>query len=94
VFSTTPVTTRADQLLDSGSKWGLAVYEQGTNSLYDKDEEKFDLDNNKVTSFVSAVKDRAVKMGWTSATQGVTTYTVNGSQINVIEDYGRIDWLT
>jgi hypothetical protein len=91
VFSTTPGTTRADQPHNFGSRWGLAVYEeQGTKSLYDKDEEKFDLDNNKVTSFVSAVKDRAVKMGWTSATQGVTTYTVNGSQINVIEDYGRI----
>lgn len=45
VFSTTPGTTRVDALLDYGSRWGLAVYEQGTKGLYERDEDKFDTVN-------------------------------------------------
>jgi hypothetical protein len=39
---------------------------------------------------VREVKARAEKMGWTNETQGVTTYQVDGENINLIKNYGLI----
>jgi len=93
-FSLTPATNKVDDLIDLGSRWGGGVYQDATASLYDSEEEKFDLDNDKLTAFQRLVEDRAKEMGWTSQNQGIVTYTVNEGgvnvPINIIQDYGRI----
>lgn len=93
-FSLTPATNKVDDILDLGSRWGGSVYTDATASLYDDKEEKFDLDNDKLTAFQRLVQDRAKEMGWTSPNQGIVTYTVNEGgvdvPINIIHDYGRI----
>jgi hypothetical protein len=48
-FSLTPATNKVDDLIDLGSRWGGGVYQDATASLYDSEEEKFDLDNDKLT---------------------------------------------
>lgn len=90
-FSTSPGTTNVDSLLDYSTKYGLALYEQATKSLYESEEDKFNLDNARVMEFTTAVSKRAKSMGWNSQNQGIITYVVNGSYIDIIDDYGRID---
>ena len=93
-FSLTPATNKVDDLIDLGSRWGGGVYQDATKGLFEKDKDKFDLENSKVTSFQRLVEDRAKEMGWTSPNQGIVTYTVmeggNNVPINIIRDYGRI----
>lgn len=90
-FATSPATANVDALIDYSTKYGFSIYEQGIKSLYDGEENAFDLDNDKVTAFQRDVNDRAELMGWDSTTQGIITYVVNGSNINIIHDYGQIE---
>ena len=91
-FSLTQATNKVDDLIDLGSRWGGGVYQDATKGLFEKDEDKFDLENSKVTSFQRLVEDRAKEMGWTSPNQGIVTYTVMQGgvavPINIIRDYG------
>jgi hypothetical protein len=57
--------------------------------LYE-DREKFNLQNDKAPAFMREVKKRAQKMGWDNDTQGITTYLINGENIDLIENYGII----
>jgi hypothetical protein len=88
-FATTPGTHQATAIIDYSTRTGTALYEQASESLYE-DEEKFDLQNEKAPAFVREVKARAEKMGWTNDTQGITTYQVDGENVDLIENYGLI----
>lgn len=89
-FANTPGTFKATELIDYSSRTGTALYQDGVRSLYD-DETKFDLNNERVMNFIDKVKARAEKMGWNNATQGITTYQVDGQDVDLIEHYGLID---
>lgn len=90
-YAATPGTSKVDDLIDYSTRYGAGLYEDGSKALYESEGDKFDLDNAKVTSFVRDVQDRAHNMGWDGQNQGITNFTVNGSNIDIIEDYGRID---
>ena len=90
-FAATPGTAKKDKVIDYSTRYGAGIYAEGSKSLYDADDAKFDLDNSKALSFVRDVKARAKKMGWDDANQGVTTYQVDGSPKDLIEHYGLID---
>ena len=89
-FATTPGTNKVTDLIDYATRYGASLYEEGAKGLYDSTEEKFDLDNLKAVSFQREVKARVEKMGWNNPDQGITTYLVDGSTFDLIEDYGRI----
>lgn len=89
-FSNTPGTFEADKLIDYSSRTGTALFQDGVKSLYD-DETKFDLNNERVMNFIDKVKARVGKMGWNHATQGITTYQVNGQDVDLIQNYGLIE---
>jgi hypothetical protein len=91
VYAPSPGTAKVDDLLDYTTKYGVVIYKQGRAALYEKEEDKFDLDNDKVTSFTREINERAESMGWNSPNQGILTYVVNGSNVNIIDDYGRIE---
>jgi hypothetical protein len=55
-----------------------------------KDEEKFNLQNNKAPAFMREVKSRVEKMGWNDSAQGITTYLIDGENVDLIENYGII----
>jgi hypothetical protein len=89
-FSNTPGTFKANELIDYSSRTGTALFQDGVKSLYD-DETKFDLNNERVMNFIDKVKARVGKMGWNHATQGITTYQVNGQDVDLIQNYGLIE---
>jgi hypothetical protein len=90
-FAATPGTHNVTAIINYSTRNGTALYQEGSKSLYD-DEEKFDLKNDKATAFVKKVQARAKKMGmgWDNATQGITTYQVNGQAVDLLKHYGRI----
>jgi hypothetical protein len=61
-FATTPGTHNKTDIIDYSTRTGTALCEQGIKSLY-KDEEKFNLQNDKVPAFVCEVKAKVEKMG-------------------------------
>jgi hypothetical protein len=89
-YAATPGTHNVTSLIDYSTRTGTSVYQDGIRSLFD-DEEKFDLQNDKATAFVDKVKARVKKMGWDNATQGITTYQVDGQPVDLIEHYGLIE---
>lgn len=88
-FATTPGTYSVTDLIDYSTRTGTNLYEQGIKSLYE-DEEKFGLQNEKAPAFMREVKARVNKMGWNNATQGITTYQIDGEDVDLIENYGII----
>lgn len=89
-FAATPGTHNVTNIIDYSSRTGTALYQDGTKSLYDEDE-KFDLQAAKATSFIKKMQARAQKMGWDDSTQGILTYQVDGQDIDLLEHYGRIE---
>jgi hypothetical protein len=90
-FATTPGTNKVEEIIDYSTRYGAALYEEGSKGLYSDDEDKFNLDNAKAISFIRDVQARVKKMGWNNSNQGITHYNANGSTYDLIEDYGRID---
>ena len=88
-FATTPGTYSVTDLIDYSTRTGTNLYEQGTKSLY-ADEEKFGLQNEKAPAFMREVKARVKRMGWDNDTQGITTYLIDGENVDLIENYGLI----
>jgi hypothetical protein len=88
-FAATPGTHNKADIIDYSTRTGTALYEQGIKSLYE-DEEKFNLQNDKAPALIREVKARVEKMGWNDATQGITTYLVNGNSVDLVENYGLI----
>eukprot|EP00956_Cyclotella_meneghiniana_P020107 scaffold35036_cov36-Cyclotella_meneghiniana.AAC.1 len=90
-FSTTPGTSNQANIIDYGTRYGMALYDMGTKPLFDSEEDKFDLDNDESLNFEKAVERRARAMGWYHAQQGILTFTVDGESLDLVTDYGRID---
>ena len=90
-FSTTPGTSNQANIIDYGTRYGMALYDMGTKPLFDSEEDKFNLDNDESLNFEKAVERRARAMGWYHAQQGILTFTVDGESLDLITDYGRID---
>jgi hypothetical protein len=89
-FAATPGTHNVTAIIDYSTRNGTALYQEESKSLYNE-EEKFNLKNDKATAFFKKVQARAKKMGWDNATQGITTYQVNGQAVDLLEHYGRIE---
>ena len=91
-FATTPGKSKVEQIIDYSTRYGAALYEEGSKGLYSEDDEdKFNLENAKAIPFMREVNARVKKMGWNDINQGITHFNVNGSTYDLIEDYGRID---
>jgi hypothetical protein len=89
-FAATPGTHNVTAIIDYSTRNGTALYQEESKSLYNE-EEKFNLKNDKATAFFKKVQARDKKMGWDNATQGITTYQVNGQAVDLLEHYGRIE---
>ena len=88
-YAATPGTAKVTQVIDYSTRYGAGIYDEGSKTLYD-DDQKFNLDNSRALSFVRDVKARVRKMGWDDSNQGITTYQVDGSPVDLVEHYGLI----
>ena len=89
-FAATPGTAKVTELIDYSTRYGAGIFAEGSKSLYEDDDHKFNLDNSRALTFIRDVKARVKKMGWDNPTQGITTYQVDGSATDLIEKYGLI----
>ena len=90
-FATTPGTSNQANIIDYATRYGMALYDMGTKSLYDSDDSKFDLKNEEALNFEKDVERRAKAMGWYHSAEGILTFTVGTETIDLLSDYGRID---
>ena len=90
-FAISPGTSNQSDVIDYGTRYGMALYDMGIKPLYDSEETKFDLDNEGALNFEKAIERRAKNMGWYDSQQGILTFNVDGEDLDLLADYGRIE---
>jgi hypothetical protein len=91
-FALSPGTTNPDQLIDYSTRTGQSLYDTGKSKLMDDEENKFDLKVTQVVRFQEMMQARCDIMGWSNPAQGITTYQVDGRNMNLISEYGQIPY--
>jgi len=96
VFANTPQMLNSNNLIDSSTKRGSSIYEQGCKALEDKAlTDRFGMTPNQTVVFVKALSCRATTMEWNQGTKQITTHENRaGTAINIIKCYGQIDKAT
>eukprot|EP00956_Cyclotella_meneghiniana_P001359 scaffold1461_cov39-Cyclotella_meneghiniana.AAC.2 len=90
-FATSPGTSNQSVVINYGTRYGMALYDMGIKPLFDSEETKFDLENEGALNFEKAVERRAKNMGWYDDQQGILTFNVDGEDLDLLSDYGRIE---
>jgi len=96
VFTDTPQTLGAEDLIDYSSKQGLEIYKQGIAALDDKSlTDGFNMTANQTVAFTEAFLSRATAMGWNKGSKQITTFiNSSGVPVDIIKSYGQIDEAT
>jgi hypothetical protein len=96
VFTDTPQTLGADDLINYSSKQGSYIYKQGIAPLDDKAlTDGFNMTANQTVVFTEAFLNHATAMGWNMGSKQITTFTNSvGVAVNIIKSYGQIDEAT
>jgi hypothetical protein len=96
VFTDTPQTLGAEDLIDYSTKRGSDIYKQGIAPLDNKSlTNGFDMTANQTVVFTKAFLSRATAMGWNKGSKQITTFTnSSGVSVDIIKSYGQIDEAT
>ena len=96
VFTDTPQTLGAEDLINYSSKRGSEIYKQGIAPLDDKSlTDGFNMTTNQNVIFTKAFLSRTTAMGWNKGSKQITTFTnSSGVSIDIIKSYGQIDEAT
>jgi hypothetical protein len=96
VFTDTPQTLSADDLISYSTKRGSAIFKQGCKALDDKAlTNGFAMTPNKNVIFVKAFRQCATAMGWNQGIRQITMFTNSArGQVDIIKSYGRINKAT